>query len=443
MTTPTPPATASDARWLALADAELVDDLLTPAEREFLASHAARSPAVRAEQQARRDLATHGRDDVVDAAADEAIITAAVGRFLEDEAPAAAPIALAPRRRTRWLVVGLALAASVALAWISRSMLMPGPAPRASDPLTVLSGAPRTAAGQAVPGDILASRAELQTDDAPACVGADEHQRVCLAPHSRARAAADGALELLAGSAEITVTSGVHTFAVVVAGVRLTSDDGAFTVTVTSDRWTAAATRGAVQLADADGPLARLTAGDRLSRGLGDPSAPVPADIPAPPVPSDSPPPPVPPDSQPPAAAPVPADSPPTPGKRPPRSDAPPAAELLAEAREHRAAGRTREAVRAYQRLISGHPGSPLAGTAQLALGQLFLGPAGDPKAALRAFDAYLALGGPLAEEASHGRIQALQRLGRTAEVRAAIDRFLARYPASSYADALRRQVDP
>ncbi|MBL8973818.1 MAG: hypothetical protein JNK56_24725, partial [Myxococcales bacterium] len=47
------------------------------------------------------------------------------------------------------------------------------------------------------------------------------------------------------------------------------------------------------------------------------------------------------------------------------------------------------------------------------------------------------------AEEAAHGRISALLRLGRDDDATAAIDRFLARYPASSYADALRRQSAP
>ena len=107
------------------------------------------------------------------------------------------------------------------------------------------------------------------------------------------------------------------------------------------------------------------------------------------------------------------------------------------------AAGRVRDALKAYQRLVAAHPDSPLAGTAQLAIGQLYLGPASDPAAALRAFDAYLVHPGPLAEEAAHGRISALLRLGRDDDATAAIDRFLARYPASSYADALRRQSAP
>lgn len=429
MTTPD----QADARWQQLADAELCGEPLAPHELEFLATHVAHDPAVRSEQQIRRALADHGREDLVDPAADERLISAALARVYPQ-----------PRRRPQtpprlWLGAGVLLAAGLALVWTLRPPSNPPPTP-----LTILTGAPHLQAGEPVPGDSLTG--ELATADEPACVGAPGRVRACLGPHSRARVAPDGALELLAGDIDVDITpaSEVTRFILQVAGVRLTSDDAAFAVTVTSHTWTAKATRGAVAVSDADGPLARLGPGDRWTRGDEPIPAPVPQDIPSAPVPKDIP------ASEPvPASAttgpdipaePVPTDSP---QRTTPRPDAPPPAELLAEAREHRAAGRVREAVRAYQRLVAAHPGSPLAGTAELALGQLYLGPAADPKAALKAFDRYLAHDGPLAEEAAHGRISALTRLGRHADARAAIERFLTRYPASSYADALRRQTTP
>ena len=133
----------------------------------------------------------------------------------------------------------------------------------------------------------------------------------------------------------------------------------------------------------------------------------------------------------------------PVPKDSPSARKVPPAPEMLEQVRELRRAGRVREAVVVYKQLISGYPDSPYAGTARLALGQLYLGAATDPAAALRAFDAYLERSGPLAEEAAHGRIFALRRLHRDRDARLATERFLADYPASSYADELRRQVQP
>jgi hypothetical protein len=49
-----------------------------------------------------------------------------------------------------------------------------------------------------------------------------------------------------------------------------------------------------------------------------------------------------------------------------------------------------------------------------------------------------LVRGGPLAEEASFGRIRALRALGREDDVRAAVSAFLATYPDSALAPSLR-----
>ena len=431
--------TPADARWQRLADADLCGEPLTAAEREFLATHVASDPALRVEQQFRQRLTAPIDEHTL--ASDDRLISAIVDRFLA--APTATPIPIARSRRPAlWLAAGLLLAASLALVW-----LRPPPGPPRPDPIALLSGAPRLGDLAAVPGDSLQTDRELTTLEAPACVGAPGRVKACLAPHSRARLVDDGALELLDGSVTVEVSAAlpVTQFVLQVAGVRITSHDGDFAVSVRTRTWTAAPTRGSVEIHDATGLLARLGPGDRLSRGDAPPlpSDPVPADIQ--PVPSDIP-------TEPPTdtapvltdttdtpTAPVPSDTP----TSKPRKDTTPAPELLAQARDHRAAGRVRDALKAYQRLVAAHPDSPLAGTAQLAIGQLYLGPASDPAAALRAFDAYLLHPGPLAEEAAHGRISALLRLGRKHDATAAIDRFLARYPASSYADALRRQSAP
>ncbi len=431
--------TPADARWQRLADADLCGEPLTAADREFLATHVARDPALRVEQQFRQRLTAPIDEHTL--ASDDRLISNIVDRFLAAPLPTPIPIARS-RRPALWLAAGLLLAASLALVW-----LRPPPGPPRPDPIALLSGAARLGDLAAVPGDSLQTDRELTTLAAPACVGAPGRVKACLAPHSRARLIDDGALELLEGSVTVEVSAAlpVTQFVLQVAGVRITSHDGDFAVSVRTRTWTAAPTRGSAEIHDATGLLARLGPGDRLSRGDAPPlpSDPVPSDIL--PVPSDIPTEPTT-DTAPVLTAtpsepttPVPSDTP----TSKPRKDTTPAPELLAQARDHRAAGRVRDALKAYQRLVAAHPDSPLAGTAQLAIGQLYLGPASDPAAALRAFDAYLLHPGPLAEEAAHGRISALLRLGRKHDATAAIDRFLARYPASSYADALRRQSAP
>lgn len=436
--------TPADARWQRLADADLCGEPLAVDDREFLLTHVAADPSLRTEQLLRREL-TRPLADLADPETDDRLLSAVLGRHFSN----VTAIPRARRRPTLLVAAGLLLAAGLAFVWLRPPAGPPARIP--PDPIALLSGSARLGDAAAVPGDSLSADRDFTTHDAPACVGAPGRARACLAPHSRARVVDDGALELLEGAAtvEITAASPVTQFILQVAGVRITSPDGDFTVAVRTRTWTAATTRGVAEVHDATGLLARLGPGDRLSRGDAPPALPGdPSLALTTPVPSDTPEPT--PDPAPtltdPLVEPVPEDIPdpsPTPTSKPVRKDSTPAPELLAAAREHRAAGRVREALRAYQRLVAAHPDSPLAGTAQLAIGQLYLGPAKDPAAALRAFDAYLAGDGPLAEEAAHGRISALLRLGRRSDANAAIDRFLARYPASSYADALRRQSAP
>jgi hypothetical protein len=113
------------------------------------------------------------------------------------------------------------------------------------------------------------------------------------------------------------------------------------------------------------------------------------------------------------------------------------AASLLREAQAMRAAGRGNEARRIYQEITTRYPSSAEAQAVRISLGQLELG-AGNADRALESFDAYLATGGALAQEAQLGRIAALRALGRSKDELAAIDAFLATYPSSLHADALK-----
>ena len=124
-----------------------------------------------------------------------------------------------------------------------------------------------------------------------------------------------------------------------------------------------------------------------------------------------------------------------------PSTAAPPsAAELLARAQKARSARKYGAAIRAYQQLLRLHPRSGEARLAQVSVAQLQLAQ-GNAAAALRGFDAYQRTGGALSQEAHYGKIQALQALGRTAEEHAEIRGFLARYPKSLQAAALRRRL--
>jgi tetratricopeptide (TPR) repeat protein len=109
------------------------------------------------------------------------------------------------------------------------------------------------------------------------------------------------------------------------------------------------------------------------------------------------------------------------------------ASSLFASANAARRAGDRARALALYRQLQTQHPTSPEAKTSQATVGRMLLD--GDADAALDHFDKYLDDdGGQLDEEAMLGRAVALQKLGKTAEERAAWQALVARYPASIHA---------
>lgn len=114
------------------------------------------------------------------------------------------------------------------------------------------------------------------------------------------------------------------------------------------------------------------------------------------------------------------------------------AKDALSRAQTLRSAGRLLDAAEEYRRLIAQHASAPEARAALLSLGHLELQSLGRPGAALDHFERYLDGGGQLSQEASFGRIQALQRLGRNAEAERATVMFLQDYPDSVQAESLR-----
>jgi TolA-binding protein len=112
-----------------------------------------------------------------------------------------------------------------------------------------------------------------------------------------------------------------------------------------------------------------------------------------------------------------------------PRLDA---AALVERARKARGEGRLADADRDYSALMRRFPSSSEARVSRVALAQIKLR-RGKAKAALRLFDKAAKAGGPLAEEAAWGKLQALQRLGRTSALHEAAEAFVAKYPTSVY----------
>ena len=119
------------------------------------------------------------------------------------------------------------------------------------------------------------------------------------------------------------------------------------------------------------------------------------------------------------------------------------AAELFATANAARRDHETSAAVRAYRELLRGHPQSPEAKVARVALGRLLLDRVGDARGALRELDAYLAdrEHGSLREDALIGRALALGRLGRSREERDAWSRLLEEFPRSASAERARARI--
>jgi hypothetical protein len=93
--------------------------------------------------------------------------------------------------------------------------------------------------------------------------------------------------------------------------------------------------------------------------------------------------------------------------------------------------------------LIASHPRSDEARVSWVSLGELELSELGQPAQALRSFESYLRLGGPLTREARFGKIRALQSLSRGDEEKEAILGFLRDYPKSVQAASLRRRLFP
>ena len=116
---------------------------------------------------------------------------------------------------------------------------------------------------------------------------------------------------------------------------------------------------------------------------------------------------------------------------------------LLRRAEQARSAGQWIDANQAFAELGRRFPGSREELVGRALQGQLLLDQLGEPARALALFDRYLAAdpSGALADEARLGRAQALRRLGRSREERAAWLELLRVNPGSVHAAAARTRL--
>lgn len=458
-------------RWIALSDREAIDDVLGDDERAFLHSHAA-------------ECADCGREGALWQSFAELVepTTSTVAQ--------GAPAPVAPLRRRRAIFGALvATAAAVALAAVGvrfaahggvatrRTATLPAQAVAVRPPLPE----PRVHVAVAPLGE---TRGELEVDGqlarvgdpvrvgalvvarrGPACLTVEPGVRACLVEGSRVRVTELSRearrLTLLVGKLAAAldpqpvgssfgiVTREGTAIAVGTAYSVEVPDRGAIvtrvmhgTVLVHSGGRARRVT--AHQMTAMDGELLDLPLADEareLALVASDASARALNDAPAPMSPQ-----------RPPEEAPSrvdrskravwPASHPTTrrtlPSATPPAEDSAPL--LLLAAREARARGDAQAALRVYRELFERYEHSGEAHTARIPFGEMLLSD-GHARAALAAFERYLAQGGPLAEEASFGRVRALRALGATSEERAALVDFLRSHPDSPLSAALRARA--
>jgi hypothetical protein len=124
------------------------------------------------------------------------------------------------------------------------------------------------------------------------------------------------------------------------------------------------------------------------------------------------------------------------------RASHPSQQEMLEQARAMRARQEFAAAADLYRKIHAANPQSPSGLAALVSLGELLLSSLNDAQGALDAFDAYLARGGALAQEAAFGKARALRALNRPEQERQAIERFLATYGDAPQSRVLRRRLE-
>jgi hypothetical protein len=401
--------TRADERWCELADRRSAGEDLDEAELDLVRAHATDTPERAAESELLDALSQLAVLDPL-TTSDRALARSVVAEFRDESGASGRVIGL---RRSVAAGIGV-VAGGLAAAAVVALMVDAPPAasPAAPEPMAVTAPAPAgpvlrsgrlladdraVLAGQTVP-----TGAWLTSDADGTCIDAS----VCADVGARLRLSSVDRLEVESG--RVRVDGHLSRFTVVTTFGKVASDGGRYTLDVQRDTVVIAVLLGPVSLEDARGRT-ELRTGERFEWGT---------------------------PAEPPATTEVAAAT--KPSAAPRRDPAPAAAlpdgpaALLARAQELRGAGHRKQAAAAYHALLDAHPDSAEAHAAAVTLGNLEL-ELQHPAAALRAFDRYLDRGGALAEEAAYGKIRALHRLGKTAELAAAIERFRREHPRSIY----------
>ena len=401
----------ADARWCELADAQSAGEELSEEELAFLRQH--REDL--AERDAETDLlADLGKlSELEPLSADDHALAESVLAEFRDESGGGDVIAF-PRRVVAIAgiaVAGLAAAAALAL-WMRPApaptapqvAVAPPTAPTATGPVLRSGGFSSQGASLAVGDEIVANTLLTATVDG-SCIG----DVVCADKDTRLQMLGDDGAAIEVQQGRVRVDGHFGPLEVVTFEGKVASDGGRFTVEVTREEVIVVVLVGPVTVSDDQGER-ELASGAQLRLGQ-EPVEPV-----EPVVEDDG-------------------------GNQPVAKPVQSASDMLARAQELRGAGEKRRAASAYEQLLKVHPASPEAHAAAVTLGKLQLG-LGKSRAALRAFDRYLKKGGALEEEAAYGRIQALERLGKTDELQSAIEAFASRYPRSVYRTKVQALAD-
>lgn len=398
-------------RWTELVAAEGRGTRLTEGEQTFRAALERDQPELVIEASLWRALGEHGagRTPAAAPAIGDAEMCAAVLCQAREAAP---PIAL--RRAPRRLGPALAVAAGLALAFGLPMILSAPPTSPSRIAVNEPSSAAPMMSAPPVESQVLWLTPGKRTRLEPAsCAAVTDDLEVCArtaAIVEQVASASATELRLLAGAIEVLGADDPLSVSVETPAGTITGQGATFIVTLGDEHTstTVSVLAGEVDLRDTAGVREPIAAG----RAGALPLAPEPV--------------------APRAAKPRPAVV---------RTAVASPGALLESAQQQLTAGDTAQAILGYETLLKHHPRSVEGRTALVSLGNLLL-LRGQPARALRYFDRYLEHGGELAEEALHGRISALRRLGRADQARAACAEFLALHGESLYAPHVRAWAD-
>jgi ferric-dicitrate binding protein FerR (iron transport regulator) len=412
-------------RWIELSDREALGETLTDEDRAFQRDHAGSCAACREEAGVWRSLGEHEVEAAPSEREIDAVLLAAQRTRSRVSVLRRGPVAATA-------ATALACAAAIAL-WVGLRPAGESSSGKPSDVSAQRTRGPAVASPNPQPGTGSPANAPLE----PSCSEVVSGVTLCVRADGRIGSAvmtgSDRTIELNRGHAVVSLVPQPPgtTFSVVTPSGKVTAVGTIFSVEIdASNASVVRVIEGRVLVqAKATGTIQPLNGGEMLRIGQREPATLLPGDREK--------------DLAllPPHAR---AHEKTTGGATAPSAGAtqrPSQEQMLEQAQALRARGEFRRAVELYRQIHELGPGSATGRAALVAQGELQLSSLGDPKGALNAFNAYLTRGGPLSQEASFGKARALRVLGRQAEERRTIEKFVATYPDAPQSRVLRRRL--